>query len=191
MRLFRAIAVIVLLVVTGASYAALDLPYDVYIEAWNDAVRYAQVKKKYLPKPPLVLWEPKLIYESCHDEYDNHIEECFSRTMAHYSWEIYVKKGGDLDIREAVYIHIYESEHAECPGFLHELLTHEFLHYLYFRKALTEKGFEEANPDEHEWVESVFTPDAFCWGTTTDAERTEVAYCIDPDTETEDHCVMY
>lgn len=126
---------------------------------WNEA-REVQI--------PETQWWP---YEEVLKPYVNKYGflESASRVLG-----VYLTEEGNrrLSKSDRVYLMVYEKvvifvkmeEHISCPGFLEEVLIHEYLHFFYTRLAILDPHFPKEHPDEHKWMKEIYNFKNVCWG---------------------------
>lgn len=67
-------------------------------------------------------------------------------------------------VQEKVVIFVKINDHIKCPGFLEEVLIHEYLHFFYTRLAILDPHFSRKHPDEHKWMSEIYNFNNICWG---------------------------
>ena len=118
-----------------------DTPSSVVI-SWSDAKELAGIEDKWkLPCP--IIWDENLMIFNG------------NRLLGVHQWRFTVADKGKIKYEERIVIYLTKFEIENRPDLVVEVLTHEFLHAIYFRMAVQDPHFEFNNPDKEAWVRAL------------------------------------
>jgi hypothetical protein len=112
-------------------------------ELWQKALELGGGSKDW--KQPTVYWIP-VFYDLGDGQ----------RVMGHYFRTFVVESNGDVRVEEAVALYYPKQQMRAEPDVARCVLLHEFLHSVWFRRAVSSTKFvREHHADEHGWIDSV------------------------------------